>query len=309
MSRKFRSKRSVEVFKLNKILIFLILVLVTFLLSFNYLYKYLTKNISEIEIIDILLNKTSDKLYPKTGISFLINYAFGINLGLQKKQELPVIEEVEEKIDVGESEPLIYIYNTHQTEEYKKINNASYSITPTVFHASLIFQTKLKQYEINSVVEKNNIKEILDINSWNYRNSYKASKMLAENALSENSSIKYIIDLHRDSIPENVGNVLINNKKYARMMIVLGTGHDGYNDNLEFATRINNYLKEFDEGITRGIDIKKNSGIYNQDLSSNALLIEVGGQYNDIESVANSLEVLASIYKKVIDEDNEKKEI
>ena len=58
----------------------------------------------------------------------------------------------------------------------------------------------------------------------------------------------------------------------------------------------------------RVIDIKNNSGIYNQDLSPNAVLIEVGGPYNDINSVSNSLEVLAGVYKRIVDEDNEKEE-
>ena len=74
------------------------------------------------------------------------------------------------------------------------------------------------------------------------------------------------------------------------------------------ANRINNYLKEFNPLITRGIDIKTNSGIFNQDISSNAVLIEVGGPYNDINSVKNSLEILANVYKRIVDEDNEKEE-
>ena len=91
-------------------------------------------------------------------------------------------------------------------------------------------------------------------------------------------------------------------------MFVLGKGHAGYERNLEMATRLNNYLKEFNESITRGINIKNNSGIFNQDLSPNAVLIEIGGPYNDINSVSNSLELLAKIYKRIVDEDNEKEE-
>jgi stage II sporulation protein P len=132
--------------------------------------------------------------------------------------------------------------------------------------------------------------------------------MLATDALGKNSSIKYVIDLHRDSISESIGKITIDNKDYAKIMIVLGKGHEGYEKNLEMATRITNYLKEFNENITRGIDIKNNSGIYNQDISPNAVLIEVGGPYNDINSVSNSLEVLANVYKRIVDEDNEKEE-
>ena len=312
MGKKFRSRR--KKLNLKHLLIFIILVLFVFIISFNFLYNKLTKKISEVDITNILLgnpNINFKDIFKENSIDFIVSYTLGIKLDnnktLKKENKENIIIESPNN-DVVEN-PIIYIYNTHQTEEYKKINENSYNITPTVMHASLVFQSKLKELGINSIVEKNSIKEILDINSWSYRNSYKASKMLAENTLSDNPTIKYVIDIHRDSIPEKSSYTNIDGKNYARMMIVLGTGHDGYNNNLEMANRINNYLKEFDESITRGIDIKKNSGIYNQDLSPTALLIEIGGEYNDISSVSNSLEVLANAYKKVIDEDNEKKEI
>ena len=91
-------------------------------------------------------------------------------------------------------------------------------------------------------------------------------------------------------------------------MIVLGKGHDGFERNLEFANKINNGLKKYNEGLSRGIDIKEKSGIFNQDLSPNAVLIEVGGPYNDINSVSNTLEVLANVMKDVILEDEAKEE-
>lgn len=315
MARKFKTKKNNSIFLL-KILLFIIIVLTVVVLTFNKLFDYITKNIDENEVIDIILNNDSKKIesiFSTNGINFIVNYTLGINLeknDLKKENKNTEITEKpvnnEDKIDY--ENPIIYIYNTHQTEEYRKINTNEYNIAPTVLHASLILQNKLSELGIKSIVEKNNIQEILNINGWSYRYSYKASKMLAEDALAKNPTITYTIDLHRDSIPENLSKITIDNKDYAKIMLVLGSGHSGYERNLEFANRINNYLKEFDSRITRGIDIKTNSGIYNQDISSNAVLIEVGGPYNDINSVKNSLELLASIYKRIVDEDNEKKE-
>lgn len=296
-----------------KILIFIIIILIVVFLTFNKLYELLTKKIKEEEIIGILLNndnKEFEKIFSENGVNFLISYTLGldINRNVPKKEikqnDTNVIKIETEKYD----NPIIYIYNTHQTEEYRSVNTNAYNIAPTVFHASKIFQNKLSDVGISSLVEENNIKEILNINGWNYNSSYKASKLLAQDAISKNPNIKYVIDLHRDSIPESIGKITIDNKDYAKIMLVLGKGHVGYDRNLEMASRINNYLKEFNEGITRGINIKNNSGIYNQDLSPNAVLIEIGGPYNDINSVSNSLEVLANIYKRIVDEDNEKKE-
>ena len=312
MKKRFKGKKEKHKV-IGKLLLYIIFILIVVFLSFNFLYKSLTKNITEVEMINILLNtedETVKKYFKKNGITFLVGYTLGIDLdSLEVKSE-----EVEKEVNTIKIEPevyekpLIYIYNTHQTEEYRSLNTNAYNITPTVLHASLIFQNKLSNVGISSIVEENNIKEILNINGWSYNSSYKASKLLAIDALEKNKSIKYVIDLHRDSIPENIAKVNINGKDYAKVMIVLGTGHDGYERNLEMANRINNYLKEFDERITRGINVKQNSGIYNQDLSNNAVLIEVGGPYNDIASVSNSLEVLANIYKRIVDEDNEAEE-
>ena len=133
----------------------------------------------------------------------------------------------------------------------------------------------------------------MNLNNFSYSYSYRASRILAEEALKSNQSVKYIIDLHRDSIPESASTITINDKNYARVMFVISTMKDNYEKNLELASRI---------------DIKEKSGIYNQDLSDNALLIEVGGEYNDINSVSNTLVVLANAYKKVILEDGYKEE-
>ena len=313
MSKRFKTKRTKNKF-LKKILVFIIIILLIIYLTFNKLYNFVISKVNENDVINIIL-KTDKKdfktIFSTNKINFLVSYTLGLDLNDNKKEveeikELTTIKTENENIN--NEEPIIYIYNTHQTEEYRGINTNDYNITPTVLHASYIFQNKLSDLGIKSIVEENNIKEIININVWNYRNSYKASKLLAQDALSKNPSIKYVIDLHRDSIPESIGKISIDNKDYAKIMFVLGKGHAGYERNLEMATRLNNYLKEFNESITRGINIKNNSGIFNQDLSPNAVLIEIGGPYNDINSVSNSLELLAKIYKRIVDEDNEKEE-
>ena len=66
-----------------------------------------------------------------------------------------------------------------------------------------------------------------------------------------------------------------------------------------------NWTASLFNGISKGI-IKKSgpnvNGIYNQDISSNALLIEVGGYQNKIDEVYNTIDVLANTLKEVINE-------
>ena len=42
--------------------------------------------------------------------------------------------------------------------------------------------------------------------------------------------------------------------------------------------------------------------IYNQDLIPNSLLIETGGQYNNIAEVTNTMEIIAQVLKEYIEE-------
>ena len=94
----------------------------------------------------------------------------------------------------------------------------------------------------------------------------------------------------------------INNESYAKVLFVMGTNYDN-KKNLEMANALNDYLKKFDSTLSRGIMLRGGTGtggIYNQNFSPNTVLIEVGGQYNTIQEVNNTLKVLAEAICKYI---------
>ena len=63
---------------------------------------------------------------------------------------------------------LIYIYNSHQGEEYASSTLAEYTVAPTVMFADYIFQDVLEKNNYRAIVEEASIKEILNMNSWKY---------------------------------------------------------------------------------------------------------------------------------------------
>ena len=88
-------------------------------------------------------------------------------------------------------------------------------------------------------------------------------------------------------------------------MFLVGLEHKNYQKNLELATRLDELIRQFDSTLSRGIYQKEGpgvNGIYNQDFSSKAILIELGGQYNTIEEVANTIEVIARVLKDYLGE-------
>ena len=116
-------------------------------------------------------------------------------------------------------------------------------------------------------------------------------------------SLKYYIDIHRDSVGRNLTTVKIGNKNYARILFVIGLEHENYQKNLDLANNINKMFDEYYPGLSRGIYKKEGpnvNGIYNQDISSNVMLIEVGGIDNNIEEVMNTINAISDILVKYI---------
>ena len=54
-------------------------------------------------------------------------------------------------------EPIVYIYNTHQTEDFYPGNLAYHNITPNVMMVSYMLQTSLSDHGISSIVEEDSL--------------------------------------------------------------------------------------------------------------------------------------------------------
>ena len=212
---------------------------------------------------------------------------------------------IEDPYKVDISKPIIYLYNTHQLENYNNKNLSIYNITPNVLMASYILKEKLNKNGISTIVEDTNLSEFLNLNHWNYASSYKATRMLLLEKMNKYDSLKYFIDIHRDSVNRNSTTVTINNKTYARILFVIGLEHKNYEYNLEVTNKLNDLIKEDYPSLTKGIYKKSGKGvdgIYNQDVDKNCILIEIGGVDNTIEEVYNTLEVLSNVLTKFVGE-------
>lgn len=208
---------------------------------------------------------------------------------------------IEDPNPVDINNPLIYIYNSHQLENYNSTNLDIYGITPNVMMASYLLKEKLNKRGISTIVEDTNLTEFLSINGWDHSNSYKASRIFILDKKNMYPSIKYFIDIHRDSVSNTT--VIIDGKKYAKILFVVGLEHDNYKENLKTAERANNLVNKYYKGLSKGILKKEGEGvdgIYNQDISPNSILIEVGGISNNIDDVLNTTEALASVINYLV---------
>ena len=306
MKKRFKSRKKLN--NLKKI-IYLIFILIGFFLSYLYFYYKVRNMISSEDYLNYLLkvgfNKQIDSSYIKS--SLLSNITFDNTSVTENNNDdtSQITDKSNTKEVLNSTKPILYIYSTHDTEGYASSYFNIYNIKPDVKIASYYLQEKLSDLGLNTIVEKRMIKDALNKNNWVYKDSYKASRIYLENTYQNNTSLKYFIDLHRDSSLKSKTTTTIDGKSYARVMFLVGLEHDNYNANLKVATDINNLIKAKYPSLTRGIYKKSGpgvNGIYNQDFNSNCILIELGGQYNTMLEVSNTIDILAKILYDYIGE-------
>lgn len=268
----------------------------------NYkLPKIINKTINFLLKIDIT---KPDTLFNNTIISY--NTAEEDNYSnLEYLKQVSYYMEDPNKVDI--QNPIVYIYNSHQLENYNNNNLEIYGITPNVLMASYLLKEKLNQKGISSIVEDTNLTEFLSLNNWDHSNSYKASRIFILDKKNTYPSLKYYIDLHRDSVGKKISTVSIKSKDYARILFVIGLEHDNWNSNYNLANDLNNLFNDKYPGLSRGILKKEGptvNGIYNQDISTGSMLIEVGGVDNNISEVMNTLNAICDVLSTYIGDKN-----
>ena len=246
---------------------------------------------NENKIIDNLVDKTLEVSNP-------------IKL-MNKNYNKYISNEVTKEISKIEEEPKIYLYNTHQSEEYKPSTFAEFSINPTVIMNDYILEDIFNKKGYKTIVETASIKDILNKNNWNYANSYKASRILLEEKKATYPSLEYFIDIHRDSLSRDKTTINIEEKDYAKVLFIIGEENPNYQENLEFTEKINNKINAYYPGLSKGIYRKSGpgvNGVYNQDSSPHTILIEIGGYENTTNEVLNSTLAFSRCFMEVINE-------
>jgi len=265
--------------------------------STNYLFNIDFKNPSTILNTSIL--RGNSEIY---GIELEYNDDYS-NLDELKK----VSSYIEDPNPVDVNNPIIYIYNSHQLENYNSSNLDIYGITPNVLMASYLLKEKLNSKGISTIVEDANLSEFLNLNGWNHASSYKASRIFILDKMNKYSSLKYFIDIHRDSVGRSSTTTNINGKEYAKILFVVGLEHDNYKANLKTSEEVNNLVNKYYPSLSKGILKKEGAGvdgIYNQDISPNSILIEIGGVDNNIDEVLNTIEALSNVFSYYVNGEN-----
>ena len=296
MQKRFKSKKRNKN-KITKILFIATLIFISFYITYNIIYVSYLSKLSNKDIINHIIenNRLNNKntyldKYKKPKV--ILNNNFNI------------IKQKTIEVNKTNTDPLVYIYSTHETEGYQDKYLELYNIKPTVKTVSYILKDYLEDYGISTIIEDKSITEVLRNNKWTYKYSYQASRKVITDRINNNKSLKLIIDLHRDSSPLTKTLLEKDNIKYARILFVVGGDNKNYKENLKVSETLRNILETNIPNITRGITTKSGNGvngIYNQDLSNKSILIELGGQYNEIEEINNTLKTLSKSILKYLE--------
>lgn len=285
------------------------ILLLIFVLSLYISYQILderNKKIDQKELVQLLLSPKKETNIIKQIISlFIPTKEETIKTMLDTTYKGLIEEEQTIPVTKEEKTPLIYIYNSHQTEEYTPSSFVEYSVMPTVQMNNYILEEKLEEANYNTIVEEKNIKQVLNEHGWNYAGSYNASRIFLEEAKKTYPTLKYFIDVHRDSLPKERTTVTIDNKNFASILFLIGLENPNYSENLAFTEKINEKINEKYPTLSKGIYKKEGegvNGVYNQDFSPFTILVEMGGPENTIDEILNTSLAFSECLIEVIDE-------
>lgn len=201
---------------------------------------------------------------------------------------------------IDDSKPVVIIYHTHATESYQPVSEGN-------FHS-------LKEYgtvrEVGDVLtqelEKKGIQVVHDEtihDSPSYNQSYTRSLETVKNLIAKYDGKKIVVDLHRDAAGYT-GNVAktvsVNKENIAKYNLVVGLGNPNVEKLENFANKINKKAEEMYPGFGGRIIEKKYK--FNQYVSDNHILLEVGNNENTIDQSKLTGKYFADVLAEVIKE-------
>ena len=214
---------------------------------------------------------------------------------------LPLLQEPLEW-DLKTDAPTVLILHSHGTESYEKeagyAESSPYRTLDTGYNMVSIGD------RVTEILEAGGIRVIHDktLHDYpSYNNAYSNARQTIGDILEENPDICLVLDLHRDAAEDENGDqktstVTIDGEPCANLMLVMGSdkgslSYPNWEKNLALAVKLQAQLEQTHPALCK--PIKLVASRYNQDLSTGALLVEVGTAGNTHAEALTAAEYLA----------------
>lgn len=206
--------------------------------------------------------------------------------------------------DLTSDEPSVLIFHTHGTEAFTPCEDHSYEEVGGAYRTTDDQCNMLALGdELARLLNEAGIYAVQDRTYYDYPDytiSYDTARTGLQEQLKKYPTVKLVIDLHRDSDELSDGTqwatkAVINGEKSAQVMLVMGTDtyytHPEWETNLSIALKLQAIMEKNHEGSTRPLDLRRQR--FNQDLSSGAIIAEIGAAGNTYEEARNGVSALA----------------
>ena len=198
--------------------------------------------------------------------------------------------------------PTVLILHSHATESFEK--EPGYEETSPYRSLDTGYNMVSIGKRVAEILEAGGIQVIHDETLYdypNYNDAYIHAREAIEKHLAETPSICMVLDLHRDAAEDAAGNqktstVTIDGVSTANLMLVMGSNKGNrvfpnWERNLALAVKLQAQLEQTTPGLCKPINLVTSR--YNQDLSTGALLVEVGTAGNTRAEALAAAEHLA----------------
>ena len=158
------------------------------------------------------------------------------------------------------------------------------------------------------VLEENGIKTVhctVMHDKESYKDSYSRAAESIAKYLKQYPSIKYVFDLHRDSLMRSGGELIsavttIDGESHAQIMPVIGAGAGDWKENMTFALKLRSMLNGKYTNLCRPICLREST--YNQNMAAISVLLEMGTSGNSLTEAKNTAILAAEAVAMLIKE-------
>ncbi|MBB6729748.1 stage II sporulation protein P [Cohnella zeiphila] len=203
--------------------------------------------------------------------------------------------------------PVVFVYHSHNRESWfpelkagiKDPNDSKTNITLVGKRLT----DQLAKLGIGALHSDADYSSSVKDYNWNY--SYKYSLQTVQEAMARNKGLKFFFDIHRDSLHRKDTTTTIDGKDYAQVFFIIGHRNPDWAENEAFANSIHQVLEKDYPGLSKGIWGKtaaSGNGEYNQSVSPDSVLIEIGGVDNTLEECDRTADVLAKVIADIVRE-------
>ncbi len=215
--------------------------------------------------------------------------------------------------------PKIMIYHSHTRESYQQDPRDPYREA-----SSEAFRTDDLNHSVVKVGEalarrltERGIAVLHDTTNHEaagYNSSYAQSLKTLKSQKAAHDSLQMFIDLHRNGYDTKSKAkadqevAMINGERVAKVMVVIGTGEGivggfsekpKWEENARLGIKLTNKINELHPGLAKEVLYKR--GRYNQHISTNSILIEVGSNLTTLAEADRSSKYLAEAISQIIE--------